>query len=104
MTAADELDRTARQVRLDGRDDSPVHEVAATWSDPWVGMSYRTRCCHVMTKAEGADTHHARIDVRALLARCAVKACITCGQPTRRRWYDRPVGCAGVYARPGGAR
>jgi len=30
--------------------------------------------------------------------------CITCGQPTRRRWYDQPVcyACAGV--RFGGAR
>lgn len=51
---ADLLDEAARQVRLDGRDDSPVHEVAASWSDPWVGASYRTRCNHVMTKAEGA--------------------------------------------------
>lgn len=27
------------------------------------------------------------------------KACITCGAPTRRRWFDRPVcyGCAGIY-------
>jgi hypothetical protein len=51
---ADVLDETARQVRLDNRDDSTVHEVAATWVDPQVGRSYRTHCCHVLTKAEGA--------------------------------------------------
>jgi len=38
-------------------------------------------------------------------ARLAVALpCITCGEPTRRRWYDQPVcyACAGV--RFGGAR
>lgn len=49
----DTLDDTARQVRLDYTD-STVHELAAAWSDPWMGATYRTRCCHVMTKAEGA--------------------------------------------------
>jgi len=51
---ADQLTQTARQVRLDNRDDSTVHDVAATWSDPWVGATYRTRCDHILTKAEGA--------------------------------------------------
>jgi hypothetical protein len=33
------------------------------------------------------------------------RCCITCGQPTRRRWYDQPVcyDCAGVSV-IGGAR
>lgn len=50
----DVLDTTATQVRLGDRDDSTVHELAATWVDPWVGRTYRTRCCHVMTRDEGA--------------------------------------------------
>ena len=50
----DELDRTATQVRLDNRDDSTVHDLAASWSDPRMGRTYRTRCCHVMTRSEGA--------------------------------------------------
>jgi hypothetical protein len=51
---ADQLDQAAQQVRLDNHDDSPVHDVAATWVDPHVGRSYRTYCCHVLTRAEGA--------------------------------------------------
>jgi hypothetical protein len=50
----DQLDDTARQVRLDNRDDGPVHKLAAAWSDPWLGMSYRTHCCRVLAGAEGA--------------------------------------------------
>jgi hypothetical protein len=49
----DELDRTARQVRVD-RKDSTVHEVVRAWTDRQVGRTYRTRCEHVMTRAEGA--------------------------------------------------
>lgn len=51
---ADALTETARQVRLDNRDDSTVHDVAATWVDPQVGATYRTYCDHVMTKDQGA--------------------------------------------------
>jgi hypothetical protein len=51
---ADLLDEAARQVRLDNHDNSTVHDVAATWVDPQVGRTYRTYCCRVMTRAEGA--------------------------------------------------
>lgn len=50
----DQLDLTARQVRLGDRDDRTVHALAASWSDPWVGATYRTVCCHILTKSEGA--------------------------------------------------
>lgn len=50
----DALDGTAMQVRLGDRDDSTVHDLAASWADPHVGRTYRTRCQHVMTAAEGA--------------------------------------------------
>lgn len=50
LPGPDQLELTARQVRLDGRDDTPVHAVAATWSDPWIGVTYRTVCCRVMAK------------------------------------------------------
>ena len=48
----DELDRTARQVRID-RAGSTVHDVHDSFLDP-SGMAYLTRCDYVMTKAEGA--------------------------------------------------
>jgi hypothetical protein len=51
---ADLLDETARQVRLDDHDDSVVHDLARRWCDRQVGATYRTRCNHVMTRAEGA--------------------------------------------------
>jgi hypothetical protein len=50
---ADLLDEAARQVRLDNHDNSTVHDVAAAGRPPWA-RTYRTRCDHVMTKAEGA--------------------------------------------------
>jgi hypothetical protein len=51
---ADLLVEAARQVRLDNRDNSTVHELVRRWTDRRIGASYRTRCDHVMTKAEGA--------------------------------------------------
>lgn len=51
---ADLLDETARQVRLDNRDDSTVHELVRAWTDPHAGRTYKTRCDHVMTRSEGA--------------------------------------------------
>jgi hypothetical protein len=50
---SDELDRTARQVRVD-RKHSTVHEVVRAWTDRQVGRTYKTRCAHVMTGQEGA--------------------------------------------------
>ena len=50
---ADALTAAAQQVRID-REDSTVHELARRWTDRRIGASYRTRCDHVMTKAEGA--------------------------------------------------
>jgi Arc/MetJ family transcription regulator len=50
---ADQLTAAARQVRLD-RKDSVVHELVRRWVDWQVGASYKTRCDHVLTKAEGA--------------------------------------------------
>jgi len=49
----DELDRTARQVRLDNRDDSTVHDVHTSFADP-SGIAYLTRCDQVLTAADGA--------------------------------------------------
>jgi hypothetical protein len=53
---ADQLTETARQVRLDDSrgHEPPVHELVRRWHDPRVGLTYRTRCQHVLTKAEGA--------------------------------------------------
>ena len=48
----DELDRTARQVRLD-RQDSTVHDVHASFLDP-SGMAYLTCCDRVLVAADGA--------------------------------------------------
>jgi hypothetical protein len=42
----DELDRTARQVRVD-RKHSTVHELVGAWTDRQVGRTYKTRCNHV---------------------------------------------------------
>lgn len=51
----DELDRTARQVRLDHADKRlSVHVLAAGWSDPWCGTVYRTVCCRVLARSDGA--------------------------------------------------
>lgn len=49
----DQLTETAQQVRLDYKD-STVHQLARRWADQRIGASYRTRCNHVFTKAEGA--------------------------------------------------
>jgi hypothetical protein len=38
----DELDRTARQVRVD-RKHSTVHELVGAWTDRQVGRTYKTR-------------------------------------------------------------
>ena len=51
---ADLLDLTARQVRLDGRNDSPVHRLRTSWVDRRYGATYKTECEHIMTRAEGA--------------------------------------------------
>lgn len=51
----DEIERTATCVRLDnGRPDSPVHDVVADWSDPHLGVAYRTACNRTLSKVEGA--------------------------------------------------
>lgn len=49
----DELDHSARQVRLGDRDDSTVHHVHASFQDP-SGAAYLTCCDEVLVEADGA--------------------------------------------------
>lgn len=50
LPGCDELDRTARQVRLDHRaGEPPVHVLADSRVDPWDGIVYRTVCRKMLT-------------------------------------------------------
>lgn len=49
----DELERSARQVRLDNRGDSTVHDIHISFADP-SGIAYLTCCDQVLMAVDGA--------------------------------------------------
>lgn len=53
LPGPDELDRTARQVRLD-YEGATVHRLAASWPAPSSWVVYETVCGEMFSRAEGA--------------------------------------------------
>lgn len=80
MTKADEISRTAKQVRQGGQD---VHKLTGNTYTPAAGHVYATRCRRQLHALEGAvlttrpvsctDCSHNRSAVDALLAEAGVR-------------------------------